>query len=436
MSGSELPPDRSPSAAPRAAARAGAGIGIAVVVGMHRAGTSAVARALPVLGFDLGPRLMSADVRMNARGFFEDVDIVAQDDALLDALGADWKSVALLADAGHDDARHADAAVAARELLAARVAPTGRFACKDPRMPRLLPFWQRRFRELGLADGYVIAVRHPAAVVASLTARDGLDPRRSAWLWLVHLACSLAYTRGRPRVVVDYDRLLAAPERELARIAGAFGLPAPDPAEPAMIEFRDRFLAADLRHSHFASDDLDPAAWPPLVPEAHALAVRLAAAPATVTDAAGDIAFPPSAADAGDGGIAVPPSAVDAAAGDIDALWQRLQACAQLLDYAGSVERIADGAARNDAEAAGARAHAADLAAVLAVKDADLVAVRTHATATADEAGRYAESLREALTRVEQELAAARDGLGVIGRSRAGRRLLRWLGRSRAPGSR
>ncbi len=376
---------------------------IAVVAGMHRAGTSTVARALAVLGFDLGPRLMSADERMNARGFFEDIDIVAQDDALLDRLGADWKSVALLAAADLEDASHAEAAAAARDLLAARVARTGRFACKDPRMPRVLPFWQRCIRDLGLADGYVIAVRHPAAVVASLTARDSLEPRRSAWLWLVHLACSLAYTRGRPRVVVDYDRMLAAPERELARIAGAFGVPAPGPGEPALAEFRDRFLSADLRHAHFDSDDLDPAAWPPLVPEAHALAVRLAGSSA----------------------------GVDAAAGDIDALWQRLQAYAPLLDYAGSVERAADGAARHEAEAAQARIHVADLEATLAAKDADLVAVRAHATATSEEAGRYARSLREALTHAEQDLAAARGALGTIGSTRAGRGLLRWLGRPR-----
>jgi hypothetical protein len=33
---------------------------------------------------------------VNARGFFEDMDIVKLNDALLDAQGADWKSVALL----------------------------------------------------------------------------------------------------------------------------------------------------------------------------------------------------------------------------------------------------------------------------------------------------------------------------------------------------
>ncbi|MET0210840.1 MAG: hypothetical protein ABW220_17485 [Burkholderiaceae bacterium] len=381
---------------------------VAIVAGMHRAGTSAVARGLAVLGFDLGPRLMSADVRMNARGFFEDIDIVAQDDALLAAEGADWKSVALLATVDWRDARHRDAAAAARTLLAARVAATGRFACKDPRMPRLLPFWQDALGGLSLSAGYVIAVRHPAAVVASLTARDGLDPRRSAWLWLVHLACALAYSQGSPRVVVDYDRLLADPAHELGRVARAFALPPPGRDDPALASFRDEFLSADLRHAHFASDELDPA-WPPLVAEAHALAVRLA--------------------------IDDPAAGSDAA---IASLWERLRAFGPLLDYAGDVERSADDVPRLRGELAwaqasldDAKAFARDLEAAVAVKEADLRAVRAHGAATAEEAGAYALSLRAALTATEGELAVARRALGAIGSTRPGRAMLRWLARDR-----
>ncbi|MCC6867734.1 MAG: hypothetical protein IT522_02825 [Burkholderiales bacterium] len=381
---------------------------LAIVAGMHRAGTSAIARALAVLGFDLGPRLMSADARMNARGFFEDLDIVALDDALLAHCGADWKSVALLADADFADAALTAHAAAARALLAARLAPTGRFACKDPRMPRVLPFWQRALRDLGLGEGYVIAVRHPAAVIASLAARDGLDARRSAWLWLTHVACALAYTHDRPRVVVDYDRLLADPARELARIAAAFGLPAPAADDPAVVEFRDRFLSAELRHAHVESDVVDPA-WPPLVADAHALTVALAAAPGAV-DAAADA--------------------------PIAQLWARLRACAPLLGYAGEVERVADDVPRLAGELAWARdslaqaqGFAADLQASLAAKDADLVALRTHATASAEAAATYAASLRAALAHAEGELAVARRTLGALGATRAGRGLLRWLAR-------
>lgn len=160
---------------------------VVVVAGMHRAGTSVVARALQVLGLDLGDALMSADVRQNARGFFEDVEIVALDDALLDAQGADWKSVALLTGADWNGAAHAAARSRARRLLEARLARTGRFAFKDPRVPRLLPFWQHVFADMNVDDAYVIAVRHPLAVIDSLTARDALDVRRSGWLWAAHL---------------------------------------------------------------------------------------------------------------------------------------------------------------------------------------------------------------------------------------------------------
>lgn len=387
---------------------------IAVVAGMHRAGTSAIARGLAVLGFDLGPRLMSADVRMNARGFFEDVDIVALDDTLLALAGADWKSVALLHGIDWREERFAGTRDEARALLAARLAPTGRFACKDPRMPRALPFWRDVFASLAVDDAYVIAVRHPAAVVASLTARDGLDPRRSAWLWQVHFVASLALTEGRPRVVVDYDRLLADPARELGRVARAFGLPAPVTGDAALAEFRDHFLSPGLRHSHFASDDFDPAQWPPGVGEAHALAQRLAVAEA------------------------VP----EAEASVVAALWAALRAAGPLLDYAGSVERAADEVPRLAGELqwaqeslAKARDYAASLEgslvardADLAAKEADLKAVRGHADATVKEATTYAESLRAALGRAEAELDAARRSLGAIGATRAGRWLLRRLG--------
>ena len=369
---------------------------IVVVAGMHRAGTSAVARGLSALGLDLGPRLMSADVRMNARGFFEDMDIVAQDDALLDAQGADWKSVALLDGVDWRSPRHEQASKSARELVASRIAPTGSFGCKDPRMARLLPFWQNVFADLSIADAYVIAVRHPRAVVASLTARDALDPRRSAWLWLTHLACSLAYTQGRPRVVVDYDRLLEAPERELARIARALDL-APLPVDgSAMRAFRDEFLSLELRHAHFASDDVGVPEASPLVAQAHALAKRLAA-------------------------DEIAPSSAEANAA-IAKLFDEVREFAPLLAYAGAVERAADEVPRLTGELAWAR----EAIAAAETYNADLVAHRDRSDAAAKE---YNEDLRANLTRLEGELATAHRALARLSASLPGRLVLRWLRR-------
>ena len=373
-------------------AASGAARRVIVVAGMHRAGTSVVARGLQALGIDLGDALMSADVRMNARGFFEDMDIVKLDDALLDAQGADWKNLALLDGVDWEDAAHASASSDARRMLEGKLARTGLFGFKDPRVPRLLPFWQRVFAELRVADAYVIAVRHPQAVIDSLSARDGLDVRRSGWLWLEHLLCALRYTQGRPRIVVDYDRLLAAPDRELARMASALALPAAAPVGDDATVYANTFLSPELRHAEYAPDCIDAAALPPFVAAAHVLAQRLARDEADVRSS-------------------------DTIA-EIDALYERVATLSPLLAYVGSVERAADEMPRITGELAWA---SASLAEATAYNERLQNARREDVT--------YNESLRTTLERKEAELVTAHSILDRLRERAVGRMLLRSIDR-------
>jgi hypothetical protein len=66
---------------------------IVVVLGMHRSGTSAIARGVKALGVDLGTRLMAPAAGNNDRGFWEDVDISRLNGRVLAALGCDWDSI-------------------------------------------------------------------------------------------------------------------------------------------------------------------------------------------------------------------------------------------------------------------------------------------------------------------------------------------------------
>lgn len=367
---------------------------VIVVPGMHRAGTSAVARGLQALAIDLGDALMSPDARMNARGFFEDLDVVELDDALLAAHGADWKSSALLAHVDWDDPAHAASRDAATRLLERKLKPTGQFAFKDPRVPRLLPFWQRVFADMDVDDAYVIAVRHPQAVIDSLVARDRLDVRRGGWLWLTHLVAALYWTQRRPRVVVDYDRMLEVPARELARIARVLGLPADVMAGADVISYARDFLTTDLRHATYGADDAGAAGANPLVAEAHALAQRLAC-----DDLRSDGA--------------------DAHAA-IAALRERLAHFGPLLDYAGDVERAADEVPRLQGELAwaqasfaDAQAYAADLAATRAREHADALADRAahqHALAVAHA---YSTHLADQLDARNRERASGAQRIGA-----------------------
>jgi len=368
---------------------------IYVVAGMHRAGTSVMARALQALGIDLGPCLMSADVRMNARGFFEDLDLVGIDDDLLAACAADWKSVAVLDEVDWDAPAFSAPAALARAFMAARVSPTGAFGCKDPRIPRLLPFWQRQFATMGLSDHYIVAIRHPRSVVDSLTARDGLDPRRSAWLWLIHLACALYYAAGRPLVVVDYDQMLAAPRRELTRIRSALSIPlvAALDVDAALSLFVDDFLTSGLRHAKHAGTEFADAPFHALVSEAWALASALARDELTPAVARAPIA----------------------------ALFARIREMSPLLAYAGAVERVADDVPRLEGELQWARAslsaaveHASSLAAVLDERD--------RAQAAAAE---FAIDLSSTLQRKDAELAEVHRLLEHLQQRVLGRALLR-----------
>jgi len=347
-----------------------------VVAGMHRAGTSVVARGLQALGIDLGDRLMSADVRINARGFFEDMDIVKHDDALLHALGADWKNLALLDAIDWRTPEFATARTEARQLLEARLARSAQFGFKDPRVSRLLPFWQGIFAEMGVAHAYVIAVRHPLSVIASLTARDALDVRRSGWLWLTHLLCALHYTAGRPRVVVDYDRLLAAPERELARMVTGLGLPASALTGEDVATYTRDFVSGELRHAEHGAEDLDAAAVAPLVRDAYALTQRLARDEADIGAAATNA--------------------------EVGALFGRLAALSPLLAYAGATERAADEVPRLTGELAWARE---SVAAATAFSENLQAAMATAQT--------YNDDLIATLRRKEEELVAAHAELAA-----------------------
>jgi hypothetical protein len=61
---------------------------LVVVLGMHRSGTSAITRALEVLGVNVGTNLLPPVDGDNAKGFFEDVEINSLNVEILRALGA------------------------------------------------------------------------------------------------------------------------------------------------------------------------------------------------------------------------------------------------------------------------------------------------------------------------------------------------------------
>lgn len=236
-----------------------------VVLGMHRSGTSAITRGLQVLGVGLGDRLIPPIEGNNAKGFFEDIDLNAFNSEMLQAIDSDWHYVSPIDASDVDALRKKGYFIRAVELICLKVGDAPIFGFKDPRVAKLLPFWKEVFEHCQFDVGYVLALRHPLSVVKSLAKRDGFDSEKSYMLWLGHVLTSLSNTEGYMRVLVDYDQLMNAPERELERIAKCLALQI-DPNE--LQRYKSEFLDEGLRHTVYnLSDLLLDDTCPPLVHE-------------------------------------------------------------------------------------------------------------------------------------------------------------------------
>jgi O-antigen biosynthesis protein len=194
-----------------------------VILGMHRSGTSLIARSTMCLGAALGERAVW-EAPDNQSGFWENQDVLAIDERVMAILGHSW-----------DDPRpfSSDLTVlSALDLAARRLNQIGEqilrrelertplFAVKEPRMCRLLPFWKPIFRRLECEVSVVHAIRHPLAVAKSLQHRNHIPIATGLAIWLEHArAALLECDPSWPAVTVEYDRMMGNPLRELNRMS-------------------------------------------------------------------------------------------------------------------------------------------------------------------------------------------------------------------------
>src|SRR5262245_25912060 len=222
------------------------------VLGMHRSGTSLVARMLNLLGVHLGPgeRVLTAGAD-NPKGYWEYRPFVDIDDEILARFGGRWDEPPTLPPSWPEDPRLADLRDRARRLLAEDFADAPVWGWKDPRACLTLPFWQD---VIGAMD-YVVSVRNPCAVIASLARREGMDGARAEWLWLRHVQAILAHTSGRTRTFVSYEDILGDRLGELRRLAAFVGQP--ERADDHGIrEALDAFVEDKLCHHHLSMEEL------------------------------------------------------------------------------------------------------------------------------------------------------------------------------------
>jgi hypothetical protein len=210
-----------------------------VILGMHRSGTSALTGVLQQLGVDFGDDLIGA-TPANPKGHFELTSAVRMNDHLLRRIfGVRWKTPFLLPDHWR---KLVDVEEVAREY-ALRL-PGGQLCgLKDPRICRLVPIWRELLSRRGLRPKFLLMLRKPEEVVASLQARDEMAREDVRALWVEHVCAAERDTRNVGRLIVTYEELLENTSGVTRKLAAFLGLPTPDLSRSdAVLQFLDRGL--------------------------------------------------------------------------------------------------------------------------------------------------------------------------------------------------
>ena len=201
-----------------------------LVTGMHRSGTSALARTLSLLGAALPDDLIPSN-EGNPHGHWEPRDMVDLNDRMLADAGSDLYGVRDIASAWFDSAAALAFGDEAARLIGGFFSGESLVVLKDPRTALLAPVWNRALALGGFRVVHVLPLRHPADVAASLRRRHLKDFPYDAWLkprgeavWLRYVLAAVRGSRGHERVFVRYGDLLADWRREVGRVGAELGI--------------------------------------------------------------------------------------------------------------------------------------------------------------------------------------------------------------------
>jgi len=238
-----------------------------IVAGMHRSGTSAMARVLSLAGGSLPERVIQPGPD-NPLGFWEPWEMVALSDEILADVGSSWDDVFVhAADAAAWEQRDRflpRASAFVEQNFKRRSLPV----IKDPRVSVLTRLWHQALLNGGFRPVYVIMVRHPLEVAGSLAARDRFPIAKSLLVWAAYMLAVERDTRGEPRLFVAYPDLINDWRGVLNRVEAVAGVVLPDRTDGKAQE-TDRYLSDSHRHHQAKDEDLAVLGIQPLVETVH-----------------------------------------------------------------------------------------------------------------------------------------------------------------------
>lgn len=185
-----------------------------IVLGMHRSGTSAVARLLNMMGcYFAGEGLSNGYSVDNPKGYWERRDVIETNTQLLKAIDCDWDRVANfdLKRVTQESLRKFNGQV---QTILLNLEANRPWFIKDPRLCLTFPLW-RRLLEMPIC---VVVHRNPIEIAKSLEKRNGFPLKYGLALWEKYLLRAVESSQGLRRLHVSYHAILRDPVESVGRL--------------------------------------------------------------------------------------------------------------------------------------------------------------------------------------------------------------------------
>ena len=216
------------------------------ITGMHRSGTSLVARLLHECGIALGPeRELKKRAADNLDGYFENRSFVRLNDTIINQFGGKWNQPPSFPP-GWEFSPEASAFLERAEKLVSQFSHDG-WGWKDPRSSLTLPFWQRLIPDLKI----IVCIRNPIEVARSLFVRGDTKSSSQFDLWLTYYRQLLSATSTSNRLVTHYESYFEDPRAELRRVLEWLGADVSDET----VQRACPHVSAELRHHYVMTSE-------------------------------------------------------------------------------------------------------------------------------------------------------------------------------------
>lgn len=177
------------------------------VIGMHRSGTSMVARLLNLMGAYFGPEgISTGSGQENPKGFWERKDVRALNNQILYAANSDWDRVS---DFSLEKIASQDLDTINQQLqrLILELDAHRPWFLKEPRFCLTFPLWKKYLE-------YPICIhthRSPIQIAQSLKSRNGFPLHFGIALWEKYALESLKVAHDCPQLLLSHAKLIQQP---------------------------------------------------------------------------------------------------------------------------------------------------------------------------------------------------------------------------------